>query len=137
MIIRKPKVDLTGQLFGRLLVIKYYYKGYWHCQCECKKEKLIYTTALTTGKTKSCGCLAVQALKRTSTWYAWRYMKTVISQNPKIKICRDWDNYGSFLRDMGSCPEGMSLLRVDSDWHFEPENCRWGKLNDASCLANN
>lgn len=63
-----PKlIDLTGQRFGRLLVLyrdKEYeeknnlHKGaYWHCICDCGKECTIYGTLLRRNHTKSCGCL--------------------------------------------------------------------------------
>lgn len=53
--------DLTGQHFGRLEVL---YRveskngnAYWHCKCECGKEKDICGYSLTKGLTSSCGCL--------------------------------------------------------------------------------
>ena len=54
--------DLTGQRFGRLTVIKRvknnkYGKAMWLCQCECGNTKEIYSYSLTSGKSKSCGCL--------------------------------------------------------------------------------
>ena len=29
----------------------------WHCKCECGNEKDVIQSALTSGNTKSCGCL--------------------------------------------------------------------------------
>lgn len=52
--------DLTGQRFGRLVVIKraYFKKGktYWICRCDCGNEKTVSRTHLLSGKTSSCGC---------------------------------------------------------------------------------
>ncbi len=49
--------DLTGQRFGRLLVVK----GLPHmrclCQCDCGTTKEIRRQHLVSGKTRSCGCL--------------------------------------------------------------------------------
>ncbi len=54
-------IDLTGQRFGRLTVLyKAKNKGsrtYWHCLCDCGKEKDILAICLSNGHTKSCGCL--------------------------------------------------------------------------------
>ena len=53
--------DLTGQVFGRLTVIKENGrdkngKVMWLCQCECGKEKTICGESLKNGNTQSCGC---------------------------------------------------------------------------------
>lgn len=59
-----PRKDLTGQQFGRLKVIKIdeektqqKKQSYWICECECGNIKSIFGSSLTTGRTKSCGCL--------------------------------------------------------------------------------
>lgn len=58
-------IDLTGQTFGRLTVLKRDTEKkaaavYWICQCECGKIKSIRGSSLTTKNkpTRSCGCLA-------------------------------------------------------------------------------
>lgn len=57
---RKIK-DLTGQRFGRLVVIgrqpKESRKAYWICQCDCGNMKTVRSDILQEGRTKSCGCL--------------------------------------------------------------------------------
>ncbi|MGG0718677.1 hypothetical protein ABE096_13930 [Robertmurraya massiliosenegalensis] len=54
--------DLTGNRFGRLLVIKRVEnidKGSrWLCKCDCGNEKVIRRTHLMSGNTKSCGCFS-------------------------------------------------------------------------------
>ena len=54
-------IDLTGQKFGRLLVIE---RGpirnkriYWKCKCDCGNEVEVAGQELRRGNTKSCGCL--------------------------------------------------------------------------------
>ena len=58
------KLDLTGQKFGKLTVIRESKerKGgrvTWECECDCGKPELILATAknLRNGTTQSCGCL--------------------------------------------------------------------------------
>jgi len=56
--------DLTGQKFGKLTVVKPNGKNQWGnyrwlCRCYCGKEKIISSTNLISGNTKSCGCLYV------------------------------------------------------------------------------
>jgi len=60
----RPKgADLTGQRFGRLVVMSPAppYKGkyaQWRCICDCGNEKITITASLKNGRTKSCGCLS-------------------------------------------------------------------------------
>jgi len=58
----KKAIDLTGQKFGRLTVIRRNYPNgkngaNWLCKCECGKEKVVNGANLRRGNTKSCGCL--------------------------------------------------------------------------------
>lgn len=49
--------DKTGMRFGKLVCQEYLGNGKWKCICDCGKEHIVSTSGLTTGKTKSCGCL--------------------------------------------------------------------------------
>lgn len=62
------KIDLTGQHFGRLTVIKeadrnskYPGQSRWLCQCECGKTTIVYAGSLR--RTHSCGCLGIELAK--------------------------------------------------------------------------
>lgn len=56
------KVDLLGERFGRLVVIKLvgskHFQRFWLCQCDCGNITEVKTSSLTRRKrpTKSCGC---------------------------------------------------------------------------------
>lgn len=59
-----PKLDLSGQRFGRLIVdfasMRPDSQGcftYWICVCDCGNVKRVSRMALKQGMTKSCGCL--------------------------------------------------------------------------------
>lgn len=54
------KIDLTGQQFGKLTVLRYVGTdgsgAVWECQCECGNITTARGTALRQGKRVSCGC---------------------------------------------------------------------------------
>lgn len=71
----KKRYDLTGQRFGRLVVIAESEphvepsgtKRYrWLCRCDCGNEITAMTCNLRTGHTKSCGCLEKDILHELS-----------------------------------------------------------------------
>ena len=69
----KARKDLTGQRFGRLIVDQVSIRrgpiksqpgsknvmsqAYWLCVCDCGSIKRVSIGGLTTGRTRSCGCL--------------------------------------------------------------------------------
>ena len=61
-------LDLTGQRFGKLTVIKFSKdvqsgnrkRKYWLCRCDCGNIKEVRTDCLTSGNVKSCGCLHIE-----------------------------------------------------------------------------
>jgi hypothetical protein len=50
-------IDITGQKFGHLTVVRYLKKLKWECLCDCGNFTVVLKTNLIQGKTKSCGCL--------------------------------------------------------------------------------
>ena len=66
--------DITGQRFGRLVALERLNKKrgssfMWRCQCDCGKVVETSANSLLSGNTRSCGCLRIEAIKRTNAKY--------------------------------------------------------------------
>lgn len=65
---RGKKRDLAGELFGRLRVLE---QGphapdgtiTWRCRCLCGTTRIVRACSLTSGRTRSCGCLRDEVLR--------------------------------------------------------------------------
>ncbi len=60
--------ELTGVRFGRLTVkafshLNKWRASYWHCVCDCGNKVTVLTMSLSSGASKSCGCLAKEIRK--------------------------------------------------------------------------
>ena len=132
--------------------------SHWLCQCSCGTQRVVRGLSLASGKSKSCGCLNKEILSamlvKRNTTHGLRYSRTYSIWESMKKRCRDPKNasyryYGAigitvcdrwigrfenFLDDMGECPEGMSIDRIDTNSGYFKENCRWA---DATTQSNN
>ncbi len=51
---KKPKIDLTGKVFGDLTVESYVKHSYWKCRCKCGNYRVEHSLFLNKGLTTKC-----------------------------------------------------------------------------------
>lgn len=66
----------------------------------------------------------------TPTYRAWMGARDRCKHHPEyagrgIAFDPRWDDFRVFLADMGECPTGLTLDRIDNEKGYEPGNCRW------------
>jgi len=141
-------VDITNNKYNQLLVLGYVGNGKWHCKCDCGNTKIVSTNKLNNGHVKSCGCLAkTNAVKHnaigTREYITWTNIKARCT-NPNnnsyhnyggrgITVCDKWlKSFENFYEDMGICPKGFSIERVNNDKGYNKDNCIWASSKTQS-----
>lgn len=119
-------IDLTGQKYGRLSVIKRvenskHHASQWLCMCDCGKEVIRSSNSLRTGHSISCGCARKESTRkwleryntkhgmaRSRLYVVWSGMKgrTTNPNNTRyadyggrgIKVCKEWLDFATFQK---------------------------------------
>lgn len=158
---RKLANDLTGKKFGKLQVVGVHDTGsrktYYVCQCDCGNVKVVRADALTSGATKSCGCIKKKQDKTNLTanhrhkmsgtrlYNIWVGLKKRCN-NPNdprydryggrgISVCEEWDKSFQSFYDWAisnGYSDDLTIDRIDNDGNYEPTNCKWS-TNKEQC----
>lgn len=147
---RRPwNIDISGTTAGRLTALRFVcsrgqYK-IWEFSCSCGGTKLAHAADFKRGKVLSCGCLnREKRIARTTKhgrggdpeYQTWRAMRSRCApraagrkyyHDQGVKVCARWDDYLTFLADVGPKPSPLHTLdRYPNPFgDYEPGNVRW------------
>lgn len=141
------KIDLTGEIFGKLLVLgiadTLNGRIRWDCICECGRRSKPHGSTLRKGLVKSCGCIRKEGrgnkkhgMRKTRPYSIWADMKKRCN-NPNhayfkyyggngVSYDPRWEDFSCFWEDMGeSYNDKLTLDRINTYGAYCKDNCRW------------
>ena len=153
----KNLTDLTGSRFGRWTVLEYAGRSkrgevQYKCRCDCGTERVLRRTSLTSGNSKSCGCLSRDVAKERGTTHGdsksrlYRIWAGIIQRccNDReryewekyggrgITVCEEWRKYDAF-RDWAlssGYSEDLTIDRIKNECGYNPDNCKWSTMKE-------
>lgn len=155
MILHPRAKDITGQRFGRLMVVEPTTERrrrsiIWRCRCDCGTEKLAQSSSLLNEGTASCGCIKREQTSKqgyenriypvgfdshSRLYTIWKNMHDRCT-NPAhiayerykgLTIYGGWDTYGPFVEWAlaNGYTNELTIDRRDNWRGYHPDNCRW------------
>lgn len=129
--------DLTGQRFGRLIVIERaettHVSTRWKCKCDCGKECIVLAQNLKKGHTISCGCYREEVRPKQCLKHGYRHTR-IYGVYCKIKDRCYNPNISCYVRYGGRgitmCDEWLSDPKAFCEWawnHGYKEDAPYGE----------
>lgn len=149
----KTKINLRGQRFGRLIVLKESDgrpiggRVKWDCLCDCGNMKSILSSSLRKGDTTSCGCFRLEQMRTRVIKHGMSGHKLFFTYHgmmqrcyyPKnkcyhryggrgIRVCSEWkksfERFVDWAKNNGWHPH-LVLDRINNNKGYSPKNCQW------------
>lgn len=149
-------LNFVGQRHGRLVIAAEpetrLGRKHVRCACDCGTSLYVLLAYLLSGRKRSCGCMKCEVttlLRPTDEHGDLKYSPTVEYRawsnaqqkcyNPRsvsfptnggrgIRLSSNWTtDFARFYADMGRCPFGFCLVRLDPSGDFSKDNCRWSR----------
>lgn len=132
---KNPKVRCRCNCGGEVTALAYNVRSGNTASCGCLGREASAATGRKVGPVT--GPLnATHGMSKTPTYIAWieARKRCHSPQNKRfsqyggrgIFVCDRWrESFEAFFADMGECPPGLTLERLDNDRGYEPGNCVW------------
>jgi hypothetical protein len=133
----------------------------WRCKCVSGRHCWVASICLTQGHTQSCGCYGKEVKWETHlkhghagssffkeptspTYRSWQGMHARCC-NPRnaayknygargITVCKRWQTFEAFLKDMGERPKGTTLGRINHAENYKRANCAWQTMEEQTAV---